>query len=293
MTYQTQRFESTFFFSCPECGHEDDIDIEVPELDFSGEGPSEMASEGTVAFNCPACGYEFSGDCYSSPHSCTINLNDYELELAGDPPMYSPEEDWTTYGLPANPEEVFTAASDCLVDLLNKNITPFGDDQALNRMLHMQFIAAMEAYLSDTLISEVRSDAIVMKRLALGDKSLNEKKYKLQDIVKEEDFLRKCVEEHLRSVVYHNLERVRALYKTALDIDIKPEQSSEIDDWEFLHKAVLHRHDCVHRNGRTDSGERSDVFTNDYILLVSLVIWRLVAHISNQLPSNDPRVAST
>ena len=60
----------------------------------------------------------------------------------------------------------------------------------------------------------------------------------------------------LRDIIYHNLPKVKGIYKDVLDIDL-----GEIG---VLCKCVNTRHDIVHRNGKTKSGdiisiERKDI----------------------------------
>jgi hypothetical protein len=65
------------------------------------------------------------------------------------------------------------------------------------------------------------------------------------------------VREHLRAVLYHNLAKVDVLYDIALGVRIL----NLAGDKKSLFKAVILRHDCVHRNGFDKDGNELKVFT--------------------------------
>jgi hypothetical protein len=74
-------------------------------------------------------------------------------------------------------------------------------------------VTALEAYLGDTLFKAVNKDREAMKRLAAADKSLNALKFTLSDIAANPDIFSTTVTEYLRSLVFHDLERVDFLYR--------------------------------------------------------------------------------
>jgi hypothetical protein len=77
------------------------------------------------------------------------------------------------------------------------------------------------------------------------------KKVELTDLIGGDTTPEKVVREHLLQISWHNLARVRMLYKTVLGVHWP-------DKLGGLYEAVRIRHDIVHRNGRTkDGGERS------------------------------------
>lgn len=53
--------------------------------------------------------------------------------------------------------------------------------------------------------------------------------------------------DHLYDVVWHNLGKVRCMYKTVLEVKFP-------SDMDAIFKAVIVRHDLVHRNGKTKGG---------------------------------------
>jgi hypothetical protein len=70
-------------------------------------------------------------------------------------------------------------------------------------------------------------------------------RFTLGEMAKEPQLIERIVREHLRGIMYHNLRKVDALYRIALEfrlLDLAADKDS-------LFAAVLLRHDCVHRNG--------------------------------------------
>jgi hypothetical protein len=69
------------------------------------------------------------------------------------------------------------------------------------------------------------------------------------------------VTDYLRSLVFHDLERVDFLYRAVFSSGILKD---DIDKGK-LFAAIRYRHDCVHRNGIDKSGMRLTVFTKEYV----------------------------
>lgn len=128
-------------------------------------------------------------------------------------------------------------------------------------MVFSQQVTALEAYLGDTLISAVMSDAAAMQRLIEQDEKLVKEKFSLVEISKEPTLVERKVREHLRSILYHNLAKVDVLYNIALGIRILEEAKDSVS----LLKAVTLRHDCVHRNGFDKDGNELQVFTKQFV----------------------------
>lgn len=155
----------------------------------------------------------------------------------------------------------------------------------VNRMVFSHNIGALESYLSDTLINLVSNDAAAMNRLLAKDKELKEKKFTLAEIASGKELVRAEVLGHLRSIVYHNIPRVRALYQIAADIDLFELLG---DDKDKLFKAIEYRHDCVHRNGRDSKGNRLEVFSKAYVQETADLMRRLVARVEGKLHGFEP-----
>lgn len=180
---------------------------------------------------------------------------DYGLEHGEPEP-----DDWLDYEASANPYRVFMDSYHHTGDLLADHGGVRGD-HLVNRMIFSQQITALEAYLSDTLLNEVMRDKEAMQRLIDKDEDLAKEKFTLSEVSKDPDLVERKVRTHLREVMYHNLKKVGVLYNIALGVrilDLSADKAS-------LFKAVLLRHDCVHRNGFDKEGNEIDIFTKVFV----------------------------
>lgn len=188
-------------------------------------------------------------------HHEVIDDFDYGLN------QIKPEPDeWIDYTAPDNPFTIFMDSYHHTGDLLADH----GNDNGghlLNRMIFSHQVTALEAYLGDTLMKEVMGDTNAMQRLIDQDGDLAKEKFTLAEISKEPGLVKRKVQEHLRSILYHNLAKVDVLYNIALGVGILALAS----DKKSLFKAVLLRHDCVHRNGFDKDGNELKVFTKAFV----------------------------
>jgi hypothetical protein len=149
----------------------------------------------------------------------------------------------------------------------------------INRLIFSHQVTALEAYLGDTLMNVVASDADAMQRLIDGDDDLSKQKFTLAEIRKEPGLVERKVREHLRTILYHNLAKVDALYGIALGIRIL----SLTDKKPDLFRAVMLRHDCVHRNGFDKEGLERSTFTREFVRETADMIRSLVESIERAI----------
>ena len=188
------------------------------------------------------------------PHELIEDFR-YGLEHSESEPS-----EWNDYSIPDDPFAIFMNSYRHTGDLLADH-GDHGGHQLVNRMIFVQQIAAMEAYLADKLINEVYADPDAFQRVLHGDDDLSKAKFTLPEIAKDPDFVKQKVREHLRSLLYHNLSKVNVLFNIALGIRILDFTENK----EPLFKAVALRHDCVHRNGVDKDGKEIKVFTKKFV----------------------------
>jgi len=140
-------------------------------------------------------------------------------------------------------------------DVRNMYSTEFDDvgkEAIFNRMLYVQVITALEAYLADTLISHVIYDKEHLLRLIQKDKGLCRERYSLEAFMENPDLPEYRAKKYLSDILYHNLPKVEYLYKEILNIQLVYVDGS---GRQFLLEAIAIRHDLVHRNGRKKGEE--------------------------------------
>lgn len=190
----------------------------------------------------------------AGPHEI-IDDFDYGLEHGDARP-----DEWVDYSVPDDPFTIFMDSYHYTGDLLADHGGENGG-HLVNRLIFSHQITAMEAYLADRLIKEIESDADAFRRLLDQDADLSKEKLTLAEIVKDPALVERKAREHLRSIQYHNLAKVGVLYNIALGIqilDLAKDRSS-------LFRAVMLRHDCVHRNGFDRDGNEIKVFTKAFV----------------------------
>lgn len=148
--------------------------------------------------------------------------------------------------------------------------------QRLLYLFHINIITTMEAFFTDTLIKAVHNDKIIQKRLLRESKEFNEKKYKLKESIEIFENLDNFIEETLLKTSFHEIWKVKELYKKVLNVDF-PEN---LDD---IIKAVNIRHIIVHRNGKNAEGS-SIIITSNGIYNLITQVESLVDFIKEQLP---------
>jgi hypothetical protein len=258
----TQRFETQIQFTCPDCHALAVTSAEVPEPDWSAaESMSDLNSEGATEVECPHCETVFEAYVVNSAGSCEVRLNAHpETAVSADVAFYSPEEDWSDYALPENPLSIWAESFEQAQAYLDAHGSDDGG-ALINRMVFSQHVAALEAFLGDTLLKEVLGDEKRLGRLLAGDKELAKERFTLAEIQENPGLIRDRVGAYLADIRYHNLAKVDTLYRIALEVELLKEQTQR----EKLFVAIQHRHDCVHRNGRDKNNEKLTVFTKAYV----------------------------
>jgi hypothetical protein len=126
---------------------------------------------------------------------------------------------------------------------------------AMRQLLYSSLIAALEAYLAETLSYWVSADKGVVRKIVEHSKEFREKKLAVSQIFERLDALSEEVEKHLQALVWHRLDIVGPLIGASLEVEI-PEIGP-------LMKRILVRHDIVHRGGRTKDGKMVNVTDAD------------------------------
>jgi len=201
-------------------------------------------------------------------------INDFNYGLE-----HEAESDvWADYSVPDAPFTIFMNSYYHTGDLLADHGESHGG-HILRRMIFAHQVTAMEAYLGDTLINAVMTDSKAMQRLIERDSELVKEKFSLVEISKEPTLVKRKVQEYLRSIQYHNLAKVDKLYGIVFDIRVL----NETDYKASLFKAVLLRHDCVHRNGFDKDGNELLVFTKQYVQGTADLIKHFVERIESAI----------
>ncbi|MGE3303326.1 MAG: hypothetical protein AB7M12_09455 [Hyphomonadaceae bacterium] len=143
------------------------------------------------------------------------------------------------------------------------------------RQLFVSVITGLESYLSDAFMSTVLRDKALLQTFVETTPEFAERKFPLSEIFKQIVQVEQAAEAYLADVVWHNLYKIRPMYSAALGV--------RLPDIGDLMKAVVVRHDLVHRNGKTKNGFEHIVTRADVRNLMTLAESFVVA-IDPQLP---------
>ena len=114
------------------------------------------------------------------------------------------------------------------------------NERLLSKLLYANVITAFETYLSDTFVYTVISFPPLIRRVVESDPEFSKRKLDVSDLFRRHDGIRNEVAEYLEGLIYHNLPKVRELYRSALCVNFPKDLSS-------IFKAIEIRHDIVHR----------------------------------------------
>jgi len=141
---------------------------------------------------------------------------------------------------------VFESSTNEVLELLCEG-DRYASSELLSKVLYANIITSLEAYLSDTLIYTVINLPSVMRRVVEDDPEFGRNKLERRDLYRELECLKGEVVSYLENVTYHNLSKVKELYRSALNVEFP-------GDAEYIYRAIKDRHDIVHRNGRRRDG---------------------------------------
>ncbi len=162
------------------------------------------------------------------------------------------------------------------IRLLNRlEINEADQKETLNKLLFVNCITAMETYLSDAFINTVLRDKSLFRRLLENDPELKGRKVELSDIYSRLENLYSEVSDYLIEIIYHNLSKIKPMYRSVLCINFP-------DDISEIMRAIQVRHDIVHRNGKSRNGDIIKLTDQDIEIHLER-IEKFIEHIDAQL----------
>ena len=211
-------------------------------------------------------------------------------ELANDLSMDCPE--WTSAEKPSDYEDSYLALilSDNeyfrsfnesignIKEILELNI----DGAAQNHLfglLHVSVITAVETYLSDAFINTVLSDDKYLRRFVESNPEFKKKTFKLSEIFLRHENINDEVKEYLLSQLWHNIAKIKPMYKATLDVSFPENLGSML-------QAIKIRHDLVHRNGRNRDGDQIVLTKEDVEGLIANAS-EFINYINEQLGNSE------
>lgn len=172
--------------------------------------------------------------------------------------------------------DTFTSELDSLKRL---NEVTLGDTELegiQKRLIFTGVFGTLETYLSDTFITKALNHDAYFRNFVESYPEFRQRKFDLRDIYIELDKLKETVKRSMLDVIYHDLPKVREMYRATFKMDfpvLKP-----------LMPSVIIRHDVVHRNGKSKNGEIRTINKKEVADLISIVE-SFVTEIEAKLPN--------
>ncbi len=270
----------TLRFNCNRCGAEIVEDVfDLPGFDYSAEIHSDGRGVETLDVRCEACGKDYQleiSNMFDQFEVEVVGAAEVEVDLEIEPEYDDSEYDYQEYlksYVPGEPGERYRHSLQ-LLDTMVADAGPLNTYPMFHRMLLLQHVAMMEAYLSDRLITLVAIDS-VRTNLVKGFPKLQNLQAPLVAFAVNPNLVQERTVACLKAQLYHELDDVERMYQAALAKSPFPTDGMK----SLLKAAMINRHHCVHRDGKNNEGEVLAEVDGAYIEQVRGAISGLVAHI--------------
>lgn len=259
----------TVTYRCPHCGHENTTDaLSVPMPNMMAESHHDSINSDVFETNCENCGELFDVTLATGIYGGEGYMDEVEEILNVDEEI--PGEDDDYFG-----QELYKATHDEIERVIDgMNILDVDSKSFLFRLLYANVISRMEAYLCDTLVNEVLKDAASQRKFTESYIDFEKQNLSLTDIYAWMDKLPAFIRKSLKELIYHNLPKIKPIYKAVLGVDL--------GDISYLMKAIQVRHDIVHRNGKDKDGNMCTV-DKDSVKELSNKVSEFIENIDGQL----------
>lgn len=268
----------TVKYECPKCGHINEDTFGVPAPDMLAETHHDSINQDFSDAICENCDAEYNVILTKGYYGGYGEIEDVETILEVGENIPGEDEyfyDKQLYDVTHTDIEKMLDASSALPE----DIKPM-----LYKLLYANAITMMETYLGDTLKREVLKDEASMRSFVENYKPFKEIEIRLSDLFFKRDALPQYIRETLSSILFHDLRKIKPIYKDVLNIDI--------GDVRDLYRAVLVRHDIVHRNG-FDKEEKEHVITKEDVQQLQDKVQKLIEQVNYVLVSRQDSISES
>lgn len=276
--------EKDFFllkFDCPICGSKNEINFIGFDLQFFIKYPRYIWS---YELGCPSCEktFQYLIKIYVIDEKIGIDIIsdltilDDDVKVNYNTVCYSLDmHDYNQYAMDIYleldvihdivNEDYYMAFNSSIVEikllLQDKNIIR---NLTIRKLIFTNIITVLETYFCDHLITEVNKHERLQVRLVEKSNIFKKIKIEKRDIFKVKENLKKEIIDELNQISFHSLKQVIPMFKNVLEIDFSKELKT-------LPKAIVKRHDIVHRNGKNKDGDKTEVTIDNLTSLISEV----------------------
>lgn len=169
--------------------------------------------------------------------------------------------------------------------LLDASVLNGANNRLLHQMAHSSLIAALEAYLADTVSYWVDKDDRALRRFVSTNKDFQSRSLTVAELFERFENLSGEVKAYLADFVWHRLDKVKPMLASGFEI--------RVPDIGDIMKEVIVRHDIVHRAGRRADASLVELSIED-LCRVRDIIQKFSKEIEDELgrrfsEQSDPR----
>lgn len=255
----------TIEFNCDACGHQvisEEIGIPYPDYSADTANDSQTDEEGYAA--CDGCDKEFNISIYSTYAGGFGSIDglssNHHINITENPEPYY-EDQYEAISSNTLFFETFKNEIENLKELNKITIANVSIDKTLRRQIFTGVIASMETYLSDAFINRTLNSEEFTRKFVGSFHDFKERPIPLNELFDYHEKIQTICKQAMLDVIYHNLPKVKGMYKDTFGEDI--------GDIRSVYKAVLLRHDLIHRNGKTKNGFEVVIDSGIIDLLIS------------------------
>lgn len=253
--------------------------IEVPETDWTGDNTDERFTQSQEDVFCSHCNEGYLLEVQNSDGRVAVWIVGHEEQDVSATDAYMTEPDLNDLPEPGDiAVNILSTLAD--VRLVVKAAEPSFYKATVHRMAFIQQFAALEAYLSDTIVTQVLEKPWVLAASLKGIEELKDMKLSIAEVNADPDIVRRTVASHLRDLLYHNFAKVMEIWKVTLNFPLFSDRDLQVR----MFKSVPIRHDCVHRNGKDKSGAERTEVDDAFVKQVDEDITAMVRHIEASIP---------
>jgi hypothetical protein len=265
-------------FNCDDCSNPvESEEILVPSPNYSADTASESQNDNEGSAVCSNCGKEFTIDIYVSYAGGDGNIDelpdDHYVEIEEiDEPYYEDQYD----AISSNTEffETFNDGLNSIQELLK--IEPIENNLKIlfDNQLYSSVIGTMETYLSDAFINTVFKSKENLKRFFKSFKGFDKQNIAISGFYDFEEKSEAFAKKAMLDVIYHHLPKVAGMYKDTFSI--------KFPEFGEIFKAVLIRHDLIHRSGKDKNGKE--------VIVDSSMITKLINDVRTFITNIDEQI---
>ncbi|RUO68343.1 HEPN/Toprim-associated domain-containing protein [Idiomarina ramblicola] len=151
-------------------------------------------------------------------------------------------------------------------------------NRVLQRISYSGLVTILEAYLSDIVKRQVLNKESIKRRFVekFDPFAKSQKKLEITEIYFRMEQLDQLIIDCIDNLSFHSVKTIKDFFSSVLLISIPHELS------DSLAKAIITRHDIVHRAGRTKDGDSNEVSQSD-VQALSQLLMKVMACIDSQI----------